>query len=116
MNIILPIKDIFIIAGNIVFSVLYNEHLEFPCRCQLLSSNSEVMQELYIEKELFIKRTTENDCRALVLRGTLEYLFDEIDILEPTIIICQGEWAIKGKDNFVQFIWAISRTPKLISC
>ncbi|EFO2295650.1 rhs core protein, partial [Escherichia coli] len=25
------------------------------------------MQELYIEKELFIKRTTENDCRALVL-------------------------------------------------
>ncbi|MGA5920555.1 hypothetical protein ACPB1U_24920 [Escherichia coli] len=67
MNIILPIKDIFIIAGNIVFSVLYNEHLEFPCRCQLLSSNSEVMQELYIEKELFIKRTTENDCRALVL-------------------------------------------------
>ncbi len=78
MNIILPIKDIFIIAGNIVFSVLYNEHLEFPCRCQLLSSNSEVMQELYIEKELFIKRTTENDCRALVLRGTLEYLFDEI--------------------------------------
>ncbi|EEV8603958.1 rhs core protein, partial [Escherichia coli] len=24
------------------------------------------MQELYIEKELFIKRTTENDCRALV--------------------------------------------------
>ncbi|EFN8586606.1 rhs core protein, partial [Escherichia coli] len=27
------------------------------------------MQELYIEKELFIKRTTENDCRALVLRG-----------------------------------------------
>ncbi len=64
MNIILPIKDIFIIAGNIVFSVLYNEHLEFPCRCQLLSSNSEVMQELYIEKELFIKRTTENDCRA----------------------------------------------------
>ncbi|EEX1868480.1 rhs core protein, partial [Escherichia coli] len=22
------------------------------------------MQELYIEKELFIKRTTENDCRA----------------------------------------------------
>lgn len=36
------------------------------------------MQELYIEKELFIKRTTENDCRALVLRGTLEYLFDEI--------------------------------------
>ena len=66
MNIILPIKDIFIIAGNIVFSVLYNEHLEFPCRCQLLSSNSEVMQEVYIEKELFIKRTTENDCRALV--------------------------------------------------
>ncbi len=77
MNIILPIKDIFIIAGNIVFSVLYNEHLEFPCRCQLLSSNSEVMQELYIEKELFIKRTTENDCRALVFRGTLDYLFDE---------------------------------------
>ena len=31
----------------------------------------------------------------------MEYLFDEIDILEPTIIICQGEWAIKGKDNFV---------------
>lgn len=28
MNIILPIKNIFIIAGNIVFSVLYNEHLE----------------------------------------------------------------------------------------
>ncbi|TNS76211.1 rhs core protein, partial [Escherichia coli] len=27
------------------------------------------MQELYIEKELFIKRATENDCRALVLRG-----------------------------------------------
>ncbi len=21
-------------CGNIVFSVLYNEHLEFPCRCQ----------------------------------------------------------------------------------
>ncbi|MBW6090857.1 hypothetical protein KZ770_22815 [Escherichia coli] len=89
MNIILPIKDIFIIAGNIVFSVLYNEHLEFPCRCQLLSSNSEVMQELYIEKELFIKRTTENDCRALVLRGTLEYLFDEIIAGECALALLQ---------------------------
>ena len=91
MNIILPIKDIFIIAGNIVFSVLYNEHLEFPCRCQLLSSNSEVMQELYIEKELFIKRTTENDCRALVLRGTLEYLFDEIIAGECALALLQKE-------------------------
>lgn len=91
MNIILPIKDIFIIAGNIVFSVLYNEHLEFPCRCQLLSSNSEVMQELYIEKELFIKRTTENYCRALVLRGTLEYLFDEIIAGECALALLQKE-------------------------
>ncbi|WP_244587197.1 hypothetical protein [Escherichia coli] len=91
MNIILPIKDIFIIAGNIVFSVLYNEHLEFPCRCQLLSSNSEVMQELYIEKELFIKRTTEYDCRALVLRGTLEYLFDEIIAGEWSLALLQKE-------------------------
>ncbi|EPV2654672.1 hypothetical protein [Escherichia coli] len=91
MNIILPIKDIFIIAGNIVFSVLYNEHLEFPCRCQLLSSNSEVMQELYIEKELFIKHTTENDCRALVLRGTLEYLFDEIIAGECALALLQKE-------------------------
>ena len=81
MNIILPIKDIFIIAGNIVFSVLYNEHLEFPCRCQLLSSNSEVMQELYIEK----------DCRALVLRGTLEYLFDEIIAGECALALLQKE-------------------------
>ena len=85
MNIILPIKDIFIIAGNIVVSVLYNEHLEFPCRCQLLSSNSEVMQEL------FIKRTTENDCRALVLRGTLEYLFDEIIAGECALALLQKE-------------------------
>ena len=48
MNIILPIKDIFIIAGNIVFSVLYNEHLEFPCRCQLLSSNRLIQ---YVERD-----------------------------------------------------------------
>lgn len=100
MNIILPIKDIFIIAGNIVFSVLYNEHLEFPCRCQLLSSNSEVMQELYIEKELFIKRTTENDCRALVLRGTLEYLFDEIIAGDCALALLQKEI----KKRLIQYV------------
>ncbi|VCY82439.1 hypothetical protein BANRA_01075 [Escherichia coli] len=49
------------------------------------------MQELYIEKELFIKRTTENDCRALVLRGTLEYLFDEIIAGECALALLQKE-------------------------
>lgn len=29
------------------------------------------------------------------------YLFNEIDILEPNLIICQGEWSIRGKDNFI---------------
>ncbi|WP_327058638.1 rhs core protein [Escherichia coli] len=46
---------------------------------------------LYIEKELFIKRTTENDCRALVLRGTLEYLFDEIIAGECALALLQKE-------------------------
>lgn len=32
----------------------------------------------------------------------IKFLFEEIDILEPNLIICQGEWAIKGKDNFVE--------------
>ena len=50
-----------------------------------------IMQELYIEKELFIKRTTENDCRALVLRGTLEYLFDEIIAGECALALLQKE-------------------------
>ncbi|EJC0198302.1 rhs core protein [Escherichia coli] len=49
------------------------------------------MQELYIEKELFIKRTTENHCRALVLRGTLEYLFDEIIAGEWSLALLQKE-------------------------
>ena len=31
-----------------------------------------------------------------------EYLWEEIDILEPNFIICQGEWSIRGKDNFVE--------------
>lgn len=31
-----------------------------------------------------------------------KYLFEEIDILEPNLIICQGEWSIRGKDNFVE--------------
>ena len=31
----------------------------------------------------------------------IKYLFEEIEILEPNLIICQGEWAIKGKDNFI---------------
>lgn len=30
------------------------------------------------------------------------FLYKEIEILEPNLIICQGEWAIRGKDNFVQ--------------
>ena len=45
----------------------------------------------YILKELLIKRTTENDCRALVLRGTLEYLFDEIIAGECALALLQKE-------------------------
>lgn len=33
-----------------------------------------------------------------------EYLFNEIKILEPTLIICQGEWAIKGKYSFLDYL------------
>lgn len=44
-----------------------------------------------LKKELFIKRTTENDCRALVLRGTLEYLFDEIIAGECALALLQKE-------------------------
>ncbi|OWR35824.1 rhs core protein [Escherichia coli] len=44
-----------------------------------------------MEKELFSKRTTENDCRALVLRGTLEYLFDEIIAGECALALLQKE-------------------------
>ncbi|MCL4515668.1 MAG: hypothetical protein M1379_08815 [Firmicutes bacterium] len=32
----------------------------------------------------------------------LEYLVDEIRILEPTLIILQGEWAVAGRNPFVQ--------------
>lgn len=32
----------------------------------------------------------------------VEYLWEEIDILEPNFIICQGEWSVKGKDNFIK--------------
>lgn len=32
----------------------------------------------------------------------IKYLFEEIDILEPNLIICQGEWSIRGKDNFIE--------------
>lgn len=31
----------------------------------------------------------------------IKYLFKEIDILEPNLIICQGEWSVRGKDNFI---------------
>ncbi|WP_312432556.1 hypothetical protein [Lacrimispora sp.] len=34
----------------------------------------------------------------------IDYLFEEIDILEPNLIICQGEWSIRGKDNFIEKI------------
>lgn len=41
-------------------------------------------------------------CDTKTMReNCFKYLFDEIDILEPNIIICQGEWAIRGKDNFI---------------
>lgn len=39
---------------------------------------------------------------AIMRRNCIHYLFDEIDILEPNLIICQGEWAIKGKEPFVE--------------
>ena len=32
----------------------------------------------------------------------IKYLFEEIDILEPDLIICQGEWSIRGKNNFIE--------------
>ena len=32
----------------------------------------------------------------------INYLFQEIDILDPNLIICQGEWSIRGKDNFIE--------------
>lgn len=32
----------------------------------------------------------------------IKYLYEEIDILKPNLIICQGEWSIKGKDNFIK--------------
>ncbi len=32
----------------------------------------------------------------------MPYLFDELDILEPDFIICQGEWAVRGKEPFVR--------------
>lgn len=91
MTILLPVKDIFILAGNMVFSVLHNEHLQFPLRCQLIFSNSDVVQELYIEKELFIKRTTENNCRALVSRGRVECLPDEITNGNCSLVLLQKE-------------------------
>lgn len=34
----------------------------------------------------------------------IKYLFKEIDILEPNLIICQGEWSVRGKDNFIEKI------------
>ena len=32
----------------------------------------------------------------------IKYLFEEVDILEPNLIICQGEWSIRGKGNFIE--------------
>lgn len=42
-----------------------------------------------------------NDTRTM-RDNCINYLFEEIDILEPNLIICQGEWSIRGKDNFVE--------------
>ncbi|WP_250850194.1 rhs core protein [Escherichia coli] len=44
-----------------------------------------------MKKSYLCKRTTENDCRALVLRGTLEYLFDEIIAGEWSLALLQKE-------------------------
>lgn len=36
----------------------------------------------------------------------IKHLIEEIKILEPTLIITQGEWAIKGVNNFVKILEA----------
>jgi|CXWL01.1.fsa_nt_gi hypothetical protein len=37
-------------------------------------------------------------------KNCLEHLLAEIKILEPTLIITQGEWAIKGNKNFIEVL------------